>query len=383
MNILITGGAGFIGSHLTRALVSRGHRITILDNLSEQVHGDKAQFPQELTEVARCILGDVCDRDVLAAAVEHKEAIIHLAAETGTGQSMYAIQKYANVNLQGTATLLDIIVNNRPTMLKKIVVASSRAIYGEGKYLCNIHGVVYPRSRSFEDMSNGRFDPVCPNCDQAIQVLPTPEEAPSEPSSFYGLTKRVQEEMVLMFGATLGLDAIALRYQNVYGPGQSLSNPYTGLLAVFSNLVRQNKPLNIFEDGQESRDFVYIDDVVNATVGCLVPKIRGVHALNVGSGIRTTVLQVAVAVKAFFDSNVPVQISGAFRVGDIRHNAADISRLHQMTGFRPKWCFIDGLNQFLTWVQRHPTKEAGFQHSLDELTERGLLVDPRRPASRI
>jgi dTDP-L-rhamnose 4-epimerase len=374
MNILITGGAGFIGSHLAKALSAQGHRVTLFDTLSEQVHGSNAHFPSELSGVARCVLGDVCDRETLAAEIEDQEAIVHLAAETGTGQSMYAIQRYANVNLQGTATLLDIIVNSRPTRLRKLVVASSRAIYGEGKYRCEAHGVVYPRSRSAQSMSDGRFEPECPNCGLAVHALPTSEDAPSMPSSFYGLTKQVQEQMVLMFGLTLGLDAIALRYQNVYGPGQSLSNPYTGLLAVFSNLVRQNKPLNIFEDGQESRDFVYIDDVVVATTACLLPEVRGIHALNVGSGTRTTVLEVASAIKSYFRSDVPVQITGSFRLGDIRHNAADISRLQALIGFRPKWRFMDGLVEFLKWTEARRVRDAGFERSLAELRERGLFV---------
>jgi dTDP-L-rhamnose 4-epimerase len=377
MNILITGGAGFIGLHLVKALIALGHRVTVLDNLAEQVHGPNAHFPSELGKVARCVLGDVGSREILAPEIVDKEVIIHLAAETGTGQSMYAIQQYADVNLQGTATLLDIIVNNRPMRLRKLVVASSRAIYGEGKYRCEAHGVIYPKSRSVESMTDGRFEPECPHCGLAVHVLPTSEDAPCTPSSFYGLTKQVQEQMVLMFGATLGLDAISLRYQNVYGPGQSLSNPYTGLLAVFSNLVRQGKPLNIFEDGQESRDFVYIDDAVDATVACLLPEVRGIHALNVGSGVRTTVLEVASAVRAYFGSDIPVRITRAFRIGDIRHNAADISRLQALTGFQPKWRFIDGLNEFLKWAETHSVKEAGFERSLVELEERGLFVGPQ------
>jgi dTDP-L-rhamnose 4-epimerase len=377
MNILITGGAGFIGSHLAKALSAQGHRITLFDTLSEQVHGPNAHFPPELREVAKCVLGDIGDRETLAREIEDQEVILHLAAETGTGQSMYAVQRYASVNLQGTATLLDIIVNSRPKRLRKLVVASSRAIYGEGKYRCEAHGIVYPKSRSVQSMSDGRFEPECPACGQPVQALPTSEDAPCMPSSFYGLTKQVQEQMVLMFGLTLGLDAIALRYQNVYGPGQSLSNPYTGLLAVFSNLVRQGKPLNIFEDGQETRDFVYIDDVVDATAACLLPEVRGIHALNVGSGIRTTVLEVASAIKSYFKSDVPVHISGSFRVGDIRHNAADISRLHALTAFQPKWRFMDGLIEFLKWTEAHRVKDAGFERSLAELQERGLFVGTR------
>ncbi len=347
MNILITGGAGFIGLRLARKLGSQGHEVTVIDNLSEQVHGLNAQFPAELRQIGKCVLGDICNREILAREIEDKEAIVHLAAETGTGQSMYAVQRYANVNLQGTATMLDIIVNNRPSNLRKFIVASSRAIYGEGKYQCQTHGVVHPRPRTLEAMTHGRFEPECPECCAPVHVLPTSEDTPFAPSSFYGLTKQVQEQMILMFGSALDLDAIALRYQNVFGPGQSLNNPYTGLLAVFSNLVRQDKALSIFEDGLESRDFVYIDDVVDATAACLSPEVHGIHAINVGSGTRTTVLEVAAAVRAYFRSSVPMNVTGAFRVGDIRHNVADISRLHALTGFRPRWRFMDGLNEFL------------------------------------
>jgi dTDP-L-rhamnose 4-epimerase len=377
MKILITGGAGFIGSHLAKALATRGHEVTVFDSLSEQVHGPNAKFQAELQDVARCVLGDIGDREHLEPEIADQEAIVHLAAETGTGQSMYAVQRYANVNLQGTATLLDIIVNQRPTSLRKVLVASSRAVYGEGKYLCGAHGIVYPKSRSVLSMSDGRFEPECPNCGLPVQALPTPEDAPFMPSSFYGLTKQMQEQMVLMFGLTLGLDAVALRFQNVYGPGQSLSNPYTGLLAVFSNLVRQGKPLNIFEDGKESRDFVYIDDVVDATTACLAPEVRGIHSLNVGSGTRTTVLEVAQAIKAYFRSGVPIQVTGAFRVGDIRHNAADISRLQSLTAFQPEWRFSNGLTEFLRWTEAHRVEDAGFEQSLAELKERGLFVGTR------
>ena len=373
MNVLITGGAGFIGSRLAKRLAAQGETVTVLDTLSEQIHGAAAKFPADLSSVARCVQADVCDRDALTRELREQDVVVHLAAETGTGQSMYAIQRYERVNLQGTATLLDIVVNERPQQLRKLVVASSRAVYGEGKYRCRVHGVVYPRGRTAAAMSAGKFEPECPLCDSVVEVLPTTEDTPFAPSSFYGLTKQVQEQMVLMFAASLGLDGIALRYQNVYGPGQSLSNPYTGLLAVFSNLVRQGKPLQIFEDGLESRDFVYIDDIVDATAACVAPEIRGVHVLNVGSGARTSVLDVAHAVKEFFAANVPVQITGQFRIGDIRHNAADVSRIAALTGYAPKWSFKDGLHRFLEAVQASQPADVGFERSMQELRQRGML----------
>jgi dTDP-L-rhamnose 4-epimerase len=377
MTVLITGGAGFIGRRLAQRLVALGMPVTVYDSLSEQVHGANADFPAQLLDLpgCRCVRADICDRDQLSLEVASSEIIVHLAAETGTGQSMYDICRYEHVNMHGTATLLEIIVNNRPRLLRKLIVASSRAVYGEGSYQCATHGIVHPKARSTEALAAARFEPQCPVCGSDVASLPTSEDAPFAPSSFYGLTKQTQEQMVLMFGATLGLDAFALRYQNVYGPGQSLSNPYTGLLAVFSNLVRQGKALSIFEDGLESRDFVYIDDVVEATALCAAGTASGIAALNVGSGVRTSVLDVAQAVRAYFQSNVPINVTGAFRAGDIRHNAADISRIRTMTGFVPKWSFQSGLREFLGWAQGQSVKDAGFERSLAELRQRGLMSE--------
>jgi dTDP-L-rhamnose 4-epimerase len=373
VKILITGGAGFIGSRLAKKLAAQGAIVTVLDNLSEQVHGAAAEFSPDLQAIARCIKEDVCDSYIVGQLVADQEVIVHLAAETGTGQSMYAIERYERVNIRGTAILLDVLVNHRPHALRKLVVASSRAIYGEGEYLCGTHGTVYPAPRTAEAMASGRFEPVCPVCAGQVASTATSEDAPHVPSSFYGLTKQIQEQMVLMFAPTLGVDGIALRYQNVYGPGQSLSNPYTGILAVFSNLVRQRKPINVFEDGNESRDFVYIDDVIDATAACIDPAIRGVLSVNVGSGVRTSVLEVANAIVSYFKANVPVQVTGAFRVGDIRHNVADLRRIRTLCGFSPRWKFIDGLYQFLAWAEQFNVTNTGFERSLTELQDRGLL----------
>jgi dTDP-L-rhamnose 4-epimerase len=373
MHIVITGGAGFIGSRLAAKLAAAGDGVTVLDTLSPQIHGADARFPADLEKRARCVRGDVCDRALVARLLADADVLVHLAAETGTGQSMYAVEKYGRVNMGGTATLLDVIVNDKPGRLRKLVVASSRAIYGEGEYHCAAHGRVFPHARTGADMTAGFFEPRCPVCGEAVTPLATTEDAPLRPSSFYGLTKQVQEQMVLMFAETLGLDGFALRYQNVYGPGQSLTNPYTGILAIFSNLVRQGKGLNIFEDGQESRDFVYIDDVVDATAACAAPAAHGVTALNVGSGVRTSVLDVAHAIAGHFKADVPVTVTGAFRLGDIRHNFADISRIAALTGFEPRWPFADGLKAFLDWAETHEVRDSGFDRSLEELKERGLM----------
>lgn len=373
MHVLVTGGAGFIGSRLAAKLAGRGDHVTVLDTLSPQIHGADAGFPAGLEKLARCVKGDVCDRALVARLLGDADVLVHLAAETGTGQSMYAVEKYGQVNMGGTATLLDVIVNDRPGKLKKLIVASSRAIYGEGEYHCTDHGRVFPAARTGADMAAGFFEPRCPVCGNAVTPLATTEAAPFGPSSFYGLTKQVQEQMVLMFAQTLGLDGFALRYQNVYGPGQSLTNPYTGILAIFSNLVRQGKGLNIFEDGHESRDFVFIDDVVTATAACAAPDVHGVAALNVGSGVRTSVLEVASAIAGHFKADAPIEVTGAFRLGDIRHNFADISRIAALTGFAPRWAFADGLKAFLAWAETFEAHDSGFDRSLAELRERGLM----------
>jgi dTDP-L-rhamnose 4-epimerase len=271
-NILINGGAGFIGSRLALALLRRGHLVTVLDNLSPQIHGDEpraSSLYRSIEGQVRFIHGDVTDRAALAAALAEQDAVVHYAAETGTGQSMYQIERYSHVNVGGTALLLDILAN-APHRVKRMVVASSRSIYGEGKYLSPELGAVYPTHRSEADMQAGRFEVAPPAGSSALELVATDEDSRIHPSSVYGITKQVQEQLVMTVCPTLGIDGVALRYQNVYGPGQSLANPYTGILSIFSNLIMSGKPINIFEDGLESRDFVYIDDVVAATVSTSV-----------------------------------------------------------------------------------------------------------------
>lgn len=375
MNILITGGAGFIGSHLARRLVNEGFSVTILDNFSPQIHGttdlDRTRF-----KGINVVVGDVRDRQTLHQALVDKQVVVHFAAETGTGQSMYEVSRYEQVNLGGTANLFDILVNNKSLSVKKIIVASSRAIYGEGKYCCVDHGVVYPLTRSLDDLRAGHFEPRCPICGLACESLSTDEQTPTQPSSFYGLTKLTQEQMTLLFARALGMSAYALRYQNVYGPGQSLKNPYTGILAVFSNLARANQTINIFEDGLESRDFVYIEDVAKATSLCIEhnsPNPLQV-ALNVGSGERTNVAQVAQSVISFFQSASNLVTTGDFRIGDIRHNVADISLIGNLLGYQPSWKFGEGVKQFLQWAITQDAQGAqDYQRSLQEMRDKGLM----------
>lgn len=372
MKVLITGGAGFIGTHLSRRLLALGHSVTVLDNFLPQVHGPHATVAPDLADHVRVVRGDIADEAAVRDALEGAEAVAHLAAETGTGQSMYEVSRYGRTNLQGTAQLCDCLVRH-PHSVARLVCASSRAIYGEGAYRCGRHGVVYPMSRSTADKQAGLFDPLCPACQEPCESIPTPESAPAQPSSFYGLTKLSQEQMTLLFGPVLGAPAIALRYQNVYGPGQSLRNPYTGILAVFSNLARAGETINIFEDGLESRDFVYIDDIVSATVAALTSTAPGCHVLNLGSGRRTTVHAVAEQVNRYFGGKSQLRITGAFREGDIRHGFADITAARAILHYEPQWNFARGLEQFLNWSLASEVSLEGYEASLAEMRGKGLL----------
>jgi dTDP-L-rhamnose 4-epimerase len=372
--VLITGGAGFIGQRLCRALIRQGKRVRVLDSFDSQIHSSDT-LPADLAQHVDLIRADVRDREAMKKALMDIDCVMHLAAETGTGQSMYEIDRYFSVNVQGTAILLDLLQNDDcGKALRSIVVASSRAVYGEGAYQCAVHGSVFPAQRTRENMSSGQFEPVCPDCGLPVRLLPTRESAPFMPMSMYGLTKQVQEQAVLLFARTRGINGFGLRYQNVYGPGQSLKNPYTGILAVFSNLARQNQPIDIYEDGLESRDFVYIDDVVEATLRSINYEGQFAGALNVGSGQATSVMTVAQEIKAFFNSDSNIQVTGAFRMGDIRHNIADVSKLAQVLDFVPGISFKEGLANFLGWAaQQAPEDKAAYLRSVDELAARGLM----------
>lgn len=372
--VLITGGAGFIGQRVARALLKQGAAVRIIDNFNPQIHASE-KIAADLEGKVELIKGDVRDRDQMRSALTGVSAIVHLAAETGTGQSMYEIDRYFSVNVQGTATMLDLLQNeNCAPQLRTFVVASSRAVYGEGAYHCAVHGLVYPEQRTRDNMSAGRFEPVCPACGLACSLSATTEPAPFMPMSMYGLTKQVQEQAVLLFARTRGINGFALRYQNVYGPGQSLKNPYTGILAVFSNLARQGQNIEIYEDGLESRDFVYIDDVVEATVRSVNYSQSYVGPLNVGSGQPTTVRTVAEEIKSFFGSDSTLTVTGAFRMGDIRHNIADMTRCETVLGRLKHVPFKQGLSNFLEWASgEEPQDKSAYLRSVSELASRGLM----------
>lgn len=375
MKVLITGGAGFIGQYLTRRLLDEGCSVRILDSFHPQIHGENGDLPADIKNRVELIRADVRDRAALQNAVIGIDTVVHLAAETGTGQSMYEIDRYFSVNVQGTATLLDVLQNEPgAASVKNIVVASSRAIYGEGTYRCAQHGVVFPDARKQEDMAAGKLEPRCPICSAAVEMLDTDETALFKPMSMYGLTKQVQEQAVLLYASMKGINGFALRYQNVYGAGQSLKNPYTGILAVFSNLARQGQAIEIYEDGLESRDFVYVSDVVNATMSAIQYTGKFVGALNVGAGVAVSVAQVAEQVNKHFGGHSTIRVTGAFRVGDIRHNRASLHEAQRVLGFMPSISFSEGLKKFLDWAETQPLEDKGaYQKSVAELSARSLM----------
>lgn len=376
MKVLITGGAGFIGSHIALKLIDKGYEVTVLDNLLEQIHGSDPDRTSPLycsiKEKVRFIKGDVCEKALLEQALEDVDYVIHLAAETGTGQSMYEIKRYIDVNIGGTALLLDILTNSKHHV-KRVVVAESRAIYGEGKYHCEKCGDVYPNERKDEDMARGDFECHCPKCGGKVTLVATTEGSAIHPSSVYGIGKQVQGQLVHMICKSIGVESVSSRYQNVYGPGQSLTNPYTGILSIFSTRIKNHKEINIFEDGKESRDFVYIDDVVEATIaGMEVPEANG-HVFNIGTGVSTDVLTVAQTLSKHYGIEVPLKVTGNYRLGDIRHNYADISLAKEILGFKPKWTFDAGIKQFTEWVNLQELQTDNYEASLEEMKQKGLF----------
>ncbi|MFA4870264.1 MAG: NAD-dependent epimerase/dehydratase family protein [Pedobacter sp.] len=374
MNILITGGAGFIGSNLALKLISKGHTVTILDSLSPQIHGDNAEVTSVLYNNIRnkvkFIRGTVTSKQDWEKALDGQEVIVHYAAETGTGQSMYEIHKYVDVNINGTAILLDILAN-QPHSIKKIVLASSRSLYGEGKYKSSENEIVYPKHRTSKDMDIGDFE-VRIEGSGPLELMATDEESKIHPSSVYGITKQNQEQMIMTVAPTLGIAAVSFRYQNVYGPGQSLKNPYTGILSIFSTQIKNKNGINIFEDGKETRDFVFIDDVVDATILGIESEDANNEIFNVGTGEPTDVMTVARCLIDNYGIDVPITITGNYRLGDIRHNYADLKKIQNKLGFKPKVSFQDGIKKFTDWVNDQEVEVDNYAKSIDEMKARGL-----------
>ena len=370
MKILVTGGAGFVGSHLVDGLLGQGHEVRVLDNLDPQVHGPEPKRPDHLAPEAELQIGDVRDRAAVGRALEGVEAVFHQAAAVGVGQSMYEIEHYVSVNSLGAAVLLEEILARRDR-IQKMVVASSMSIYGEGAYRDPASGqVVHPALRPEPQLAAREFDFAGSGGDP-LEPLPTPEEKPLLPTSVYAVTKRDHEELFLAVGAGYGIPTTALRYFNIYGPRQSLNNPYTGVIAIFSSrLLNRHRPL-IFEDGEQSRDFVHVSDIVRANLLALTSADSDGRVYNVGTGRRTSILEVAETLATQLDFPDPPEIAGRFRAGDIRHCYADVSRAGKELGFVPQVALADGMRDLLGWLRTQRADDR-VEEAARELARRGL-----------
>lgn len=371
MNILVTGGAGFIGSWLIEDLIKQGHSVIAVDNLSPQIHGamprpELSWLSSDHVEFIRADVRDIAAMDPLLARVE---AVVHLAAETGTGQSMYQIAHYYDVNQQATAKLFEAI-GARHRHIQRVILASSRSIYGEGAYRLG-NQIITAAPRDTASMTAGHFDPVGPN-GESLALVATPEDAAPRPASVYAATKLANETLGRIFSEAYGTTVLALRFQNVYGERQSLRNPYTGILSIFSNRMRKNLPINIFEDGKESRDFIHVGDIVRGISLALEKPLTGFHVVNLGSGIPTSVLEVAEILRSLLKSNSELIVSGDFRVGDIRHCYADLTKATQILDFEPQLTINQGLERFCNWVETQPVIEDRSDAAMRELANRGL-----------
>lgn len=374
--ILITGGAGFIGSWLAQDLVASGIPVRVIDNLSPQIHGQWPKFSYSwlespLTDFKR---GDIRDAGFLHHALQDCDVVVHLAAETGTGQSMYQIAHYYEVNVQATATLFDAIAA-QSRHVKKIILASSRSIYGEGAYAID-NELTVPAPRDLKMLARGKWEPTHTD-GRTLRPIATPETIQSRPASIYAATKVAIEQLGSVFSDTYEKSVLALRFQNVFGERQSLTNPYTGILSIFSNRMRQGLPISIFEDGNESRDFVHVTDVVRGIRQAIDGALEGFHAVNIGSGTPISVIEVAERLKGLLGSHSEILVTGDFRAGDIRHCYADLTRAHSLLGYVPSMSFEHGLKRFVEWVVTQPITTDRSREAQKELVERGL-----GPASR-
>lgn len=379
MKILITGGAGFIGSVIVNKLHElKGYDITVVDSMTEQIHGkewEQSYLYQTIKGKCNFIKGSVTDIGIMKKLVPENEYILHLAAETGTGQSMYQINQYNETNVMGTSNLLQAIsLAGKNSVVKKIVLSSSRSVYGEGKYECHNCGIIYPDSRNKEKMLNGDFNFYCPKCGSKLSLQSTTEDSEIKPASLYAYTKYAQEMMLKTMCPAMGIDYTIFRFQNVYGVGQSLKNPYTGILSVFSTLMLENMSVNIFEDGLESRDFVNVKDIADGVIACLENERSNGEIINLGSGINTSVLEIAEILKKHYCSSSEIRVSGDFRIGDIAHNKADISKARDILGFEPKISLDEGLAEFCKWVVGQDTDNSKYEQSLAEMEQAGFFI---------
>jgi dTDP-L-rhamnose 4-epimerase len=369
-NILITGGAGFVGSHLADALLAAGHNVRLFDNLTEQVHSDG--IPDYLSPEAEFVHGDIRDASAVRRALSGIEVVFHMAAAVGVGQSMYEIEHYMGTNTQGTAVLLQGLLQ-RKGRVQKLVLASSMSIYGEGKYLCAQCGEVAPVLRSSEQLRTRQWEPKCPACAEPLTPVSTDESKPPQCSSIYALSKKDQEEMCLLFGRTYDLPVVALRYFNIYGTRQSLSNPYTGVAAIFASRLMNSNPPLVFEDGRQLRDFVSVQDVVRANLLAMERSQANGMTLNIGSGEPISIRGVAAELARAMDTEIPAELTQKYRAGDVRHCFADIAAARKFLGYAPSVRFADGLKELVQWLCSQPSQDRAAE-AVAQLSEFGLTA---------
>lgn len=375
--ILITGGAGFIGSHLADELLAHGYRVRVLDALDPQVHGESRRRPEYLARDAELIVGDVCDRAKVDEALHGVDAVYHFAAAVGVGQSMYEIAHYTRVNNLGTAVLLEALIRNP---VERLVVASSMSLYGEGLYKSSSGGVRLVGERTLEQLKAAQWEFHAED-GGVLQPMPTPESKQPALASVYALSKYDQERLCLMTGRAYGIPTVALRFFNAYGPRQALSNPYTGVLAIFASRLLNNNPPAIFEDGLQQRDFVSVYDIARACRLALETQQAAGETFNIGSGQPRTVRDIAARLaKVVGKEDIQPEILGTYRVGDIRHCYADIGKAQRVLGYTPEVQLEDGLVELSSWLASQAAVDRVAQASA-ELSARGLTVGGTRTAA--
>jgi dTDP-L-rhamnose 4-epimerase len=354
-HILVTGGAGFIGSHLVDALLEGGHTVRVLDSLVRQVHGDGA--PRYLPADVELIAADVRDQAALERALDGVEVIFHQAAEVGVGQSMYEIVRYVGANTLGTAAMLERL-SRGGHRVEKLIVASSMSIYGEGAYRCEEHGLVYPALRPAEQLAARDWEMRCEICRQPVAATPTDEAKPLRPTSIYAISKMDQEAMALAVGRAYGLPTVALRYFNSYGPRQSLSNPYTGIAAIFGSRLLNGRPPLIYEDGRQIRDFTHVSDIVRANLLAMERDQANFEAINVGTGRPLSVGGIAGILIELFGAGLAPEITRQFREGDIRHCYADTRKARRLLGYEPRVSFEEGIQELVGWMREQIAEDS-------------------------
>jgi dTDP-L-rhamnose 4-epimerase len=368
---LVTGGAGFIGSHLVDLLLARGREVRVLDNLDPLAHR-RAERPEHLDPAAELQVGDLRDRASVDRALAGIEEVFHLGGIVGNGESMVNVRRAVEANSTGTATLLEALIARRDEV-RRLVVASSMVVYGEGAYACAMHGRVPAPGRTDEQLRRRHWEPLCPRCGAELEPVPVVEDEPLRPTSVYGITKRDQEELCLVLGRAYGLETVALRYLNVYGERQALDNPYTGVAAIFAARLLSGRAPRVFEDGRQIRDLVHVSDVARATAAGMDAPLAPGRVMNVATGRRVTIAQLAgMLAQALGRDDLRPDITGEFRAGDIRHCFADTALAEELLGFSARRSLADGLPELAEWVARKAVRERG-DEALAGLRGAGLV----------